>query len=150
MLAMIVNAAVGSILQTNESMLGVVEIFFYGNIVICSLLIYSMIRGDNLIGTSRKTDKTLGDYSYPIYLIHWQTGALASFIVYGNVVSLKYQFAPLAWLTAGSLVMLGSLLIIKCVDQPIEAIRTRIRGKPPVQSDNLQQQVTDHIRTTGH
>ncbi|MBL4821158.1 MAG: acyltransferase, partial [Gammaproteobacteria bacterium] len=105
MLALIVNAGIGSKIQLDDSMLDIVELFFYANLLICSLLIYSIIRGDSLVNISKKLDKTLGDYSYPIYLIHWQIGTLASFIVYGNVVSLKYQIAPMAWLVSGILVM---------------------------------------------
>jgi peptidoglycan/LPS O-acetylase OafA/YrhL len=126
---LVINAMIASVIQTDESRMLLVEAFFYANVLISVALIYSLIRGNTLLPISRSTDKQLGDFSYPIYLIHWQVGIIVASIVLGRVDSMKHQFLPLSWLLTTTLLVLFSLLLIKLVDKPIEKLRERLRGK---------------------
>ena len=125
---LIINAVVASLVQAADR-LGLIELFMYINLIICSLLIYGIIRGEMIVSISEKMDKILGNFSYPIYLIHWQIGALVSFIVYGQVQILEHQFTPMVWILTGILITVFSLVLIKLVDEPIAIIRNRIKGK---------------------
>ncbi len=125
---LIINAVIASLVQAAD-MLQLTEIFMYINLIICTLLIYGIIRGKIIWSISAKMDKFLGDFSYPIYLIHLQIGALVSFIVYGQVESLKYQFSPVSWILTGLLIIAFSLALIKIIDEPIALIRNRIKAK---------------------
>lgn len=126
--SLIVNAVAGTLVQAEER-LGLAEAFMYTNLVICTLAIYSIIRGGVIAPVSVKLDKLLGDFSYPIYLIHLQIGVLASLFTYGQVRDLKYHFAPEAWLWTAVLTVGASLLLIKFIDEPITVIRDRVKRR---------------------
>ncbi len=136
---LIINAVVAALVQAAD-MLQLTEIFMYINMIICTLLIYAIIRGKIIVSISDKADKFLGDFSYPIYLVHWQIGALVSYIVYGQVQSLKYQFSPASWLLTGLLTIAFTLALIKLIDEPIALIRNRIKRikAGSKQPDNLE------------
>ncbi len=125
-----INAVIGSLVQADERLL-LAEIFIYINLVICTLLIYSIIRGKSIARVSEKMDKLLGGFAYPIYLVHLQIGVVASYIVYGQVQFLKHQFLPAVWMLTGILAIGFSLALMKLIDEPIAMIRERIKRKQP-------------------
>ena len=61
-----------------------VEIGFCLNLVFCALLIFKVVSGDEILPISRKWDRWIGDFSYPIYLFHWQSGLIVSYILFGE------------------------------------------------------------------
>ena len=104
-----------------------VETGFYCNIVIATLLVFCLANGGKIFDIGKGADKKVGDYSYPVYLLHWQCGFLASWMIYGEAFH-EFSFRGLVAL-AFSFVIVGvlSAFLIHCVDAPIEKLRSRIR-----------------------
>lgn len=103
------------------------RIGFYLNIILNALLILSLSKRESLAGVSRRMDRLLGDFSYPIYLVHYQVAliTMATLSVFG------FQFArgdnvlvmlslPLLFLVAWGLSVI--------VERPIDRLRRKIRA----------------------
>jgi peptidoglycan/LPS O-acetylase OafA/YrhL len=110
-----------------------VEVGFYFNITICTLLVYSLAIGKEIISINKKMDKVIGDYSYPIYLLHWQCGLLVSFLIFGESI---HEFSGRGFinlLAAIVCVVLISSLFIRGVDEPIQRVRSKIKANKALQ-----------------
>jgi peptidoglycan/LPS O-acetylase OafA/YrhL len=82
-------------------------------------------------GFARRLDKLIVDFSYPIYLLHWQLGALASFLLFGKpALGLSTQSA-MAFAVTLAFVGIVSAFMIFVMDPTIEQVRTRIRAGIP-------------------
>jgi peptidoglycan/LPS O-acetylase OafA/YrhL len=84
---------------------------------------------DGVPALSRATDKLIGDYSYPIYLLHWPLGALSSFLLFHRPV-LGWS-APSLAVFALDLALTGAVssAIIFVIDPAIEKLRAQIRER---------------------
>ena len=100
---------------------------FYLNIAFNALLILSLSARQSLLGVSPRMDRVLGDFSYPIYLVHYQI----ALIVLAGASALGLQLArgdnvlaalslPILFLVAWGLSAL--------VERPIDRIRKKIRA----------------------
>jgi peptidoglycan/LPS O-acetylase OafA/YrhL len=106
------------------------ELLFYVNILVSALLVLSLALGHSLHNKiSSGFDKFVGDFSYPIYLLHYQASIIASVLLLGEVSKFKQQFSLMALFLVGLILMLLSLLVIKCIDLPVERLRKSIRDK---------------------
>jgi peptidoglycan/LPS O-acetylase OafA/YrhL len=100
----------------------------YANIVISMLIVCTLFyaRPDVRL---HHFDRAVGDLSYPIYLLHWQGAAVASMLVYGELVH--------GWTTEGVVVaawglvltILLGLVCARIIDPAVELRRTRIRSR---------------------
>lgn len=99
---------------------------FYSNFLLNTLLIIVLTNRKQLPFISRSFDKRMGDFSYPIYLIHYQVG-LVVIIIFG-VLGLSME-RPSILLMCVSLpfIFLASWLIIKSIEEPIEQVRAKVR-----------------------
>jgi peptidoglycan/LPS O-acetylase OafA/YrhL len=107
----------------------VTEVGFYINIVLCFLLVYSIATGNNIYEFDRRIDKFIGDLSYPIYLLHWQTGLLTSFIIFGRPF---YGFSIRGLVVlAGSIIVVTviALVFVQLIDIPIQRTRSKIKAR---------------------
>ena len=105
-----------------------IEFGFYINMLICSLLVYSIVTGSEILKISRKVDKLVGDFSYPIYLLHWQSGLLISFLIFGESFH-EFSTRGLISLTGSILfVFILSLVLMWAIDKPIQRIRSKIKA----------------------
>jgi peptidoglycan/LPS O-acetylase OafA/YrhL len=105
-----------------------VEIGFYINIVICALLVFGLAKGSEITNINRQTDKVIGDYSYPIYLLHWQSGLLASYLIFGEAF---HEFSSRGFITliaAFVIVVLFSTLFIRGIDERVQRLRAKIKA----------------------
>ncbi|MBB6341951.1 peptidoglycan/LPS O-acetylase OafA/YrhL [Pseudomonas fluvialis] len=105
----------------------IAEIGFYLNIIFSSLLIYTLATGQKIFPLSKKTDGIIGDYSYPVYLLHWQCGLIASFIIFSEAFH-ELSLRGLANLTLATIITatLSTILIYR-LDKPIQKIRDQIK-----------------------
>ena len=103
------------------------RVSFYVNVGLNALLILSLSARQSLMGVSRRVDRILGDFSYPIYLVHYQI----ALIVLAGLSALDVQLArgdnmlavlslPMLFLVAWGLSAL--------VERPIDKIRKRIKA----------------------
>ena len=105
-----------------------IEVGRYLNIFLTLLVIASLFfRGFEFF--SRKADKFIGDYSYPIYLLHWQCGLIASYILFENPTrGLSINGLEVFLLSLFFVFILSSFLIIS-IDKNISLIRNRIKAR---------------------
>lgn len=105
------------------------ELFFYLNIFICSLLVYALAMGKPLFSrVSKSTDKFLGDFSYPFYLMHYQATIIASMVLTGQVNHFKENPTIASIVLVVGILVVMSLAVIHVIDSPVEKIRIKIRA----------------------
>lgn len=99
---------------------------FYFNYVINSCLIISLSNRNILPLVSKQFDKLMGDYSYPIYLIHYQAGLIIA-ICYGlfGISASRHTWQLL--IASIPLIFIISLSFIIWIERPIEIIRDRVK-----------------------
>jgi peptidoglycan/LPS O-acetylase OafA/YrhL len=73
---------------------------------------------------SKKTDRFLGDLSYPVYIFHWSGASLASWLITSDHNKGFWVF----FLGLG-LTILISIFVNKCVNDNVEKLRNIIRPK---------------------
>lgn len=86
-------------------------------------------------GALKRLDKVIGGYSYPIYLLHWQLGALASFLL-GRFAG-HAPGAAAVFVLAMAMVLAVGTAIVFGVDPAIERLRAAVRRPAPPQ-DTLE------------
>jgi peptidoglycan/LPS O-acetylase OafA/YrhL len=115
---------------------------FYLNLVIVTLIVVGLASGKKYPFINKKWDKKIGDFSYPIYLLHWQIGLLVSFLILGEPYRGNTGKGAIVLLVALPVTLLISFLMIKAIDRPIEQIRSWMKPKkaakmPPVEDKNV-------------
>ncbi|MCK0163984.1 acyltransferase [Marinobacter sp. S6332] len=101
---------------------------FYLNVLINALIVLFLIKGAIPV-VSFEIDKKIGDYSYPIYLMHWQVGLLSSMIIWGAPVRGASFEGFLSFFLSVIICFIFSYFLIKMVDQRIETVRASIRNR---------------------
>ena len=116
-----------------------IEIGFYLNILICALLVYSIVKGGEIIKINKPIDKYIGDFSYPIYLLHQQSGLLISFFIFGEAVRGFSIRGGVSLFASLIFVILLSSVLMAVIDEPIQNLRLRIKTNKA-----LQQSMASH------
>lgn len=98
---------------------------FYVSLFISILLCYELAIGREWTLISKKLDKAIGDYSYPIYLLHWQIGVLVCYMLYGRVFTSPDIKGYAVSATSLCVCILLSWLLIKFIDKPIQKLKAR-------------------------
>jgi peptidoglycan/LPS O-acetylase OafA/YrhL len=112
------------------------DVGLYINLGLCALLVYSVIKGERIINIGDSLDKRIGDFSYPIYLLHWQMGLVASYLIYGSAF---HEFSYRGWVSATVAMVLSvlmSLIFITVLDKPLQIIRSRIKRNTVLQGQS--------------
>lgn len=120
-LMMIANWYLGGILGTLRGS------GFYVNYVLCALIVISLSERQTLPFISRGFDKMMGDFSYPIYLVHYQVGLVVLAALTSMGIDPGYpqlQFAVLSL----PFIFLAAWLMSRYVEIPIELVRSRIKA----------------------
>ncbi|MCC0176432.1 acyltransferase [Waterburya agarophytonicola K14] len=100
---------------------------FYTNCLIHALIIISLLNIDSLPYISKKTDKWIGSFSYPVYLIHYQIG-LFILVIFDNL-GIGYQRPSIALMFASILpILIVSWLLNTYIKNPIETIRRQVKA----------------------
>lgn len=104
------------------------KIGFYSNILLACLVVIGLFfHGKRTF--NKKWDKFFGDYSYPIYLLHWQCALLFCYLVYGETKNGINVEGFIVFLGGTGVTLLVSALLIWLIDGNIERIRSRIRQR---------------------
>jgi peptidoglycan/LPS O-acetylase OafA/YrhL len=101
-------------------------LFFYSNFVLCSVMVAVLLSRKSLPLISKKLDKWLGDFSYPIYLIHYQVGIVVIVLFSALGVEIKRPEMTLMFVSI-PLIFVLSLLITVTLERPIEIIRSKVK-----------------------
>mgnify|MGYP005988064269 CR=1 FL=1 len=102
------------------------SISFYVNYMINAIIIFALIDG-KISFISSEIDKKIGDFSYPLYLMHWQAGFVSSMIIWSSPVRGFNLQGILSLVLALMLCFLFSWGVIRFVDTPIENLRRKIK-----------------------
>jgi peptidoglycan/LPS O-acetylase OafA/YrhL len=125
---------VASILLILNTVIGVTntgamfELSYYANFIINTIIIVVLLNV-RPSGSLKRLDKKIGDYSYPIYLAHWQLAAFFSFYLYGD--NLLLSSLEKFWVLLPTLLATLSLAYISIhgIDYPVEKLRLRIKQR---------------------
>lgn len=115
-----INLFVGSKLGTTHGA------SFYVNYLINAMVVISLSGRESLLGISRTVDNWLGDFSYPIYLIHYQVGLLV-IIVYGMFGTEIHRPDMLLAFSSLPVILAFTWILIVTVERPMETIRDRLK-----------------------
>lgn len=127
-IAFIINCLISIWFNKINPELSILSFLFYLNYIINALIIFILIKG-KFPWIPLHIDKKIGDYSYPLYLVHWQAGFAASMIIW-DAPFRGYNVASMLTLIFALVISLAiSFLTINYVDTPIEKIRKRIKYK---------------------
>lgn len=103
-------------------------IYFYLNYFLCALMIVVLSERKSLPFITRKFDKYMGDFSYPIYLIHYQVGLVVLYLM--NAAGLNSSRPDLALMfTSIPVIFLAAWALTVMIERPIESVRTRIKSR---------------------
>jgi peptidoglycan/LPS O-acetylase OafA/YrhL len=78
----------------------------------------------------RKIDKLIGDYSYPIYLLQWQAGAVAAWFLFGKPVHGPTVSGLMVFAVALPVVAVLASVSVFLIDRNIERLRAWLRHRP--------------------
>lgn len=99
---------------------------FYGNLLIASFLVTHLAVRPSAPGRIKRLDSTIGDLSYPIYLLHYQGGM--AILLFDPAA----QRGNMGFLLLGATITLSLALAANRLIEPgIQKMRDRIRGAAP-------------------
>jgi peptidoglycan/LPS O-acetylase OafA/YrhL len=115
---LVINYFLNQLTKTN--------IGFYVNIFLFSIIIFNLSKIKNNFLTTY--DSLFGNLSYPIYLLHYQSGILI--IWFFSKTNIEFQKGDLVYCLASlSLCLLLSYLLANILENRIEYLRNKIRPK---------------------
>lgn len=101
-------------------------IFFYSNYVLCALMVVVLSERKTLPFITKYFDKWMGDFSYPIYLIHYQVGLVI--IVLLGITGIEYKRPDfMLMLVSIPMIFMISWVFIVTLEKPIELLRCRVK-----------------------
>ena len=98
---------------------------FYVSFFISILLCYEIAMDRRWPVVSAKVDKLIGDYSYPIYLMHWQVGLVLAYLIYGEPVKDATSSGYTVAIVSLLICVLIATIIIRFVDRPLERLKAK-------------------------
>lgn len=105
------------------------EMGFYVNALFSVLLVLQIATGAQWPGISLSFDKAIGEYSYPIYLLHWQAGIVASYLLFAKPIHNMTADGFTAFAMALAMVLVVTWILIRLVDRPIQSLRLQIKNR---------------------
>jgi len=118
LLLMVVNIIISTVFYTRASGF-FFNLGFYGNILICLLLVYAIASGGKPHPFAINLDKKIGSYSYTIYIFHWQVGLLTSYLLFGEAVHEFTEKGLISLVVSLILIIPISYLSIHFIEKPI-------------------------------
>ncbi len=101
-------------------------LFFYTNYILSSFMVLILSERKELPFISSTFDKRMGDFSYPIYLIHLQVGLVV--LLFLEAIGISYERPNIILMFVSiPVIFLFSYIITTTIGKPIELIRTKIK-----------------------
>ena len=94
---------------------------FYLNLFFSAMLVGSLLSQNRLLFISKRLDKKIGDYSYPIYLVHIQAAVLLHSMTGLQEGSIKFATLVLP------IVFMISWIMLKAIADPVERLRLKVK-----------------------
>ncbi len=103
------------------------EVRFFINLALVALLVFSIASGERFPLVSKKLDKSVGDLSYPIYILHWFVALVVSFVMFGHTVVDGTPEVYPTYFVSMAVIILLSIMMIMFIDRPVQKIRQTIK-----------------------
>ena len=100
---------------------------FYINYLLCAFMIVVLFDRRELPFISRNVDRVMGDFSYPVYLIHYQVGLVIMVLLNQYGLAVKRPEMLLALVSLPAIFLVAWVMTIS-VERPIELIRNRVKS----------------------
>lgn len=105
-----------------------ISIGFYINLFLMSACVFTLLEG-KVPFISKRLDTLIGKFSYPIYLTHWQVGALINLLFFETLGRNAYSPEGLLFLLVSTVVVfLVAIVITFAIDEPIEKLRQKVKA----------------------
>ena len=82
-----------------------------------------------LEGKFKQADRVLGDFSYPVYLLHWQAGLLASLAVFGETAQGANVRGVIVFVAAMPILFLLCSVCVFLIDPVVQSMRDKVRRR---------------------
>jgi peptidoglycan/LPS O-acetylase OafA/YrhL len=109
-------------------------VFFYSNYALCALMVAVLMNRESLPFINKKFDNWLGEFSYPIYLFHYQIALFVIIILGGFGIELKRPNITLMVISIPFIILLSWFIAVK-LERPIEKVRAKIKANKPIKRD---------------
>jgi peptidoglycan/LPS O-acetylase OafA/YrhL len=103
------------------------ESSFYINYLLCALMVVILFDRRELPLISRNTDRIMGDFSYPVYLIHYQVGLVVLMLLNAFGFDFKRPDITLALIALPAIFAVAWLMTV-AVERPIEMLRSKVKS----------------------
>ncbi len=118
-------------------------IFFYINFFLCAFIVATLLSRKELPLINRKLDKWLGDFSYPIYLMHFQVGLLVIILFSAFGIEIARPSLSLMFVSIPVILVVSWATTI-ILERPIEIVRSKVkRSQTRARDMNLPQNEMD-------
>jgi peptidoglycan/LPS O-acetylase OafA/YrhL len=101
--------------------------YFYYNYILCAIMVASLSEKNSLPFINKDLDNWVGDFSYPIYLIHFQIGLVVILVFSALGVNIKRPDFVLVFVSI-PLMLLYALVFNVLIEKPIELLRRKVKG----------------------
>lgn len=103
------------------------EVGQYLNLFFGGCLLLALVNGQSFLRIPASLDKRIGDYSYPIYLLHWQVGTFLAWLIHGGPVRGDVGREGMLFILTLIVVTGLSWGLHQVVERPLQRLRSRIR-----------------------
>lgn len=127
----ILNCCLAIVIEYNRFSSSLFYFSFYLNYLL-NFIIIAVLASLSRNQRINKLDTIVGNYSYPIYIFHWQAGFLASMILWSKpVVGISLQGIG-SFILGLIICVFAGYFVIRFIDAPIEKLRTKIKERNAV------------------
>lgn len=102
--------------------------FFYSNYMLCAAMVLVLAGRKQLPGITQAVDRWWGEFSYPIYLLHYQTGLVMIVLLSAIGFDLSRPSLALMFVSVPA-ILACSWIVIITLTKPIEYIRVKVKSK---------------------
>jgi peptidoglycan/LPS O-acetylase OafA/YrhL len=100
---------------------------FYINFILCAFMVMILSNRKYLLCISKRVDSWLGDFSYPIYLIHFQVGLVVVLLQKSLLPDVEIRPSIQLFMLSLPVIFLISWVMMVSIEKPIELIRQRLK-----------------------
>ena len=102
--------------------------FFYSNYVLCAVIVAVLSDRKQLPYISQTTDRWWGEFSYPIYLLHYQVGLVVIVSLAAAGFDLNRPSLTLMFVSVPA-ILAFSWVVIVILSKPIESLRAKVKNQ---------------------
>lgn len=95
--------------------------------MLCALMVVVLFDRRELPFISRNADRIMGDFSYPVYLVHYQVGFVVMVLMNQFGFDFKRPEIMLAVVSLPAIFLVAWVMTVS-VERPVEILRSRVKA----------------------